>query len=90
MFILDTRTKPDFAKKHVPRSLNVPLNTKYEMFAGALIGDRELLLITEPGKEAESILRLSFVGVEKIKGFLKGGIDAWRGAFDSLNIVTVS
>ena len=80
MFILDTRNKSAFAEKHVPRSLNVPLNTKFEIFSGSLIGDRELLLITEPGKEEESILRLSYVGLDKIKGYLKGGIENWGGS----------
>jgi len=36
------------------------------------------VLITEPGKEHESVLRLARVGFENVAGYLEGGIDTWK------------
>lgn len=39
-----------------------------------------ILLITEPGREEEAVIRLSRVGYDSAIGYLKGGIDAWKNA----------
>jgi rhodanese-related sulfurtransferase len=36
--------------------------------------------VCEEGKEKESINRLARVGYDKAKGFLKGGVQAWKSA----------
>jgi hypothetical protein len=39
--------------------------------------DQTILLVTEPGKEKETIVRLARVGFEKFEGYLAGGYAAW-------------
>jgi rhodanese-related sulfurtransferase len=59
--------------------LNIPLNGQYAVGVGSLIPiDREIVLITEEGKEHESVLRLARVGFENVKGYLEGGIETWQ------------
>lgn len=80
--ILDTRGNTIFWKEFVPQSINIGLNGDFAPWVGALIGDvrQPLLLVTEEGKEQETITRLSRVGFDNILGYLKGGFDAWKAA----------
>jgi glyoxylase-like metal-dependent hydrolase (beta-lactamase superfamily II)/rhodanese-related sulfurtransferase len=76
--VLDTRKPDDFEKGYVPGSINIGLNGQYAVWVGTLIDIRQpLVLVTEVGKEEESILRLARVGYEKVIGYLAGGIDSW-------------
>jgi glyoxylase-like metal-dependent hydrolase (beta-lactamase superfamily II)/rhodanese-related sulfurtransferase len=84
--MLDTRNPEVFAEGFVPNSINIGLNGQFAPWVGALIPDvkQQLLLITEPGMEEESIKRLARVGYDFVIGFLDGGINAWKGAgFDT-------
>jgi rhodanese-related sulfurtransferase len=77
--VLDTRDASDFAKVHVPNSINIGLNGSFAMWVGEMIIDvkQEILLITDEGKEEESMVRLSRIGFDNTIGYLKGGVDAW-------------
>lgn len=87
--ILDTRKPDDFEKGFIPGSLNVGLNGQYAVWVGTLIDiKRPLVLVTDEGKEEESILRLARVGYENVKGFLKGGINAWNKTLDTIQSIT--
>ncbi|MFP4093368.1 MAG: MBL fold metallo-hydrolase [Cyclobacteriaceae bacterium] len=79
--ILDTREPDSFEKGFVPGSLNIGLEGQYAVWVGTLLKiDQPLVLVTEPGKEEESVLRLARVGFENVKGYLKGGVQAWEKA----------
>ena len=88
--ILDSRNANDFAKGFIPNSINIGLDSNFAMWVGELIPDikQEILLVTEPGKEEETITRLARVGYDFAIGYLKGGIEAWEKAGKSLNTVT--
>ena len=91
--ILDTRTAEDFAKGFVPQSINIGIKGDFAPWVGALVGDvkQELLLVTEPGMEEETVTRLARVGFDHVIGFLEGGIDAWKSAgkeIDTVNRIT--
>lgn len=76
--VLDTRQPQAFCEGFIPGSINIGLDGRFAEWAGALLPfDRELLLVCDPGKERESIVRLARVGFDRIKGFLQGGVDAW-------------
>jgi len=77
--ILDTRTNTDFYKGFIPQSVNIGLDGDFAPWVGALIVDvkQPLLLVTDEGKEEESVTRLSRVGFDNILGHLKGGFSAW-------------
>jgi hydroxyacylglutathione hydrolase len=44
--------------------------------ANLLTPQHKIILITEPGKEKESIVRLARVGFENVVGFIEGGFEA--------------
>jgi len=77
--MLDTRNAEDFAKAFIPNSINIGLEGSFAMWVGEMITDikQPILLITEPGKEEEAIIRLSRVGYDFTIGYLEGGIQAW-------------
>lgn len=87
--ILDTRTPAEFAKGFIPNSLNVGLNGQYAIWVGTLLHiETPLLLVTDPGKEEESVARLARVGYETVAGVLSGGIPAWQAA--GLPVATIA
>ncbi len=86
--ILDTRAADVFEKGFIKGSLNIGLNGMFAVWVGTLIDiERSLVLITDPGKEQESVLRLARVGYENVLGYLEGGIDAWTAAGKSVESV---
>ena len=89
--ILDTRSSNEFSKGFVPQSINIGLDGDFAPWAGAMIidGKQPILLVTEEGKEEESITRLSRVGFDNVLGHLKGGFAAWKGKeIDTINRIT--
>jgi len=80
--ILDTRTAEEFSIGFVPQSINIGIKGDFAPWVGALVGDvkQELLLVTEPGMEEETVTRLARVGFDHVIGFLNGGIEAWKNA----------
>jgi hydroxyacylglutathione hydrolase len=91
--ILDTRSPADFSKGFIPRSINIGINGDFAPWVGALIFDvkQPLLLVTSPGKEEETVTRLSRVGFDNILGHLKGGFEDWKKAgkeIDTVNRIT--
>jgi len=91
--ILDTRNNSDFAKGFVPQSINIGINGDFAPWVGALIADvnQPIILITEVGKEEETVTRLSRVGFDHLVGHLKGGFEAWKNVgkdVDTVNRIT--
>jgi len=80
--ILDVRSAADFGAAHVPGSLNIGLGGQFASWAGTLIAmETPLILVAESEEKAkEAQIRLARVGLEKVKGYLQGGIDAWKSA----------
>ncbi|UKT62918.1 MBL fold metallo-hydrolase [Pedobacter mucosus] len=77
--MLDTRDPQDFAKGFIPNSINIGLNGQFAPWVGALITDLQqpILLITDQGKEEETITRLTRVGYDSTIGYLDGGFNSW-------------
>lgn len=91
--MLDTRNNDEFFKGFVPQSVNIGINGDFAPWVGALVADVKLpiLLITEPGKEEETVTRLTRVGFDNILGHLKGGFTSWLEAgkeVDTVNRIT--
>jgi glyoxylase-like metal-dependent hydrolase (beta-lactamase superfamily II)/rhodanese-related sulfurtransferase len=86
--VLDTRHENLFEKASLRYSVNIPLNGQYAVWVGSLIPiDKPLVLITEPGKEHESVLRLARVGFENVAGYLDGGIEAWAKSGKAVQVI---
>ena len=86
--ILDTRPATVFTQGFVPDSISIGLEGRFAEWAGGLLPfDTPMLLITEEGKEKESIIRLARVGFHRIQGYLKGGYEAWTGAGEERDMI---
>jgi hydroxyacylglutathione hydrolase len=91
--ILDTRDSATFAKGFIPQSINIGINGDFAPWVGAMIGDvkQAIILVTELGKEEETVTRLTRVGFDNIVGHLKGGFDAWKSEgkeIDTINRIS--
>jgi glyoxylase-like metal-dependent hydrolase (beta-lactamase superfamily II)/rhodanese-related sulfurtransferase len=86
--ILDTRAADIFTHGFVPGSINIGLEGRFAEWAGSILSfSQPMLLITEPGKEEETIIRLARVGFSKIEGYLKGGFNAWKKADEKIDLI---
>ena len=80
--ILDTRSPDEFAKGFIRGSINIGIDGSFAVWVGTIIPDvkQHLLLIADPGREKEVILRLARVGYDYAIGFLSGGFNSWKAA----------
>jgi hydroxyacylglutathione hydrolase len=86
--ILDTRPADEFEKGFIPGSINIGLNGQFAVWVGTLIQiGQPLVLVTSPGYEKESVLRLARVGYESVQGYLEGGIASWNDKLDKVKSI---
>ncbi|MBL6447005.1 MBL fold metallo-hydrolase [Fulvivirga sp. 29W222] len=89
--VLDTRIPDDFEKGFINGAVNIGLNGQYAVWVGTLINiNQPLVLIVEPGMENDAVLRLARVGYEKVKGYLKGGLESWDEELEKINSINSS
>ncbi|MER3498281.1 MAG: MBL fold metallo-hydrolase [Chitinophagaceae bacterium] len=86
--ILDTRKATEFTHGFVPGSISIGLEGRFAEWAASLLPFTEkIILVTQPGKEKESVIRLARVGFDKIAGCLEGGYEAWKNAGESTDMI---
>jgi hydroxyacylglutathione hydrolase len=87
-WMLDTRAAHVFTQGFVPGSVSIGLEGRFAEWAGMLLPfDKPVLLITDPGKEEESAVRLARVGFDKMLGYLQGGFEAWQATGKKIDLV---
>lgn len=88
--VLDARPPETFAAGFIPRSINIGLGGDFAPWVGTLVTDirQPLVLITETGKEEETIMRLSRVGYDNVLGYLYGSFEAWKQAGKEIDQIT--
>ena len=86
---LDVRPSEQFAAGHVPGSVNIALSGQFASWAGTLLGlrARPVLIAQSEQDGSEARMRLARVGLEDARGYLKGGIGAWREAGLALSTI---
>ena len=86
VLLLDTRTAGEFSTGFIPGSIYIGLEGQFAPWVGALIPSvsQPIALITSPGKEEETVRRLSRVGYDNVLGYLQGGINTWVGPLDTI------
>ncbi|MBK8521916.1 MAG: MBL fold metallo-hydrolase [Chitinophagaceae bacterium] len=88
VLIVDTRHATVFTQGFIPGSIFIGLEGRFAEWAGSLLSfDKPMMLVTEPGKEEETIIRLSRVGFDKIQGYLTGSFDAWKNAGETVDLI---
>jgi hydroxyacylglutathione hydrolase len=86
--ILDTRDSAEFTSGFVPESISIGLDGRFAEWAGSILPfDENIVLVTDKGKEEETVIRLARVGFDKVIGYLKGGFDAWLKADKKIDII---
>jgi hydroxyacylglutathione hydrolase len=80
--ILDVRANTEFGAGHIPGALNIGLSGPFDSWAGQLVKfDAPVVIVTDDeSKVDEAVIRLARVGIENVKGYLAGGMAAWRRA----------
>jgi len=78
--VLDVRSKSEFTKAHIPRSIFIGLDGSFAPWVGDLIKDvtTPILLVVDEERLEEAVTRLSRVGFDNTLGYLKGGIAEWQ------------
>jgi len=84
--VLDVRTGDEFAAGHISGSINIALSGQFASWAGSVFGlnARPVLVAATEDQVNEARMRLARIGIEDVRGYLAGGIDAWRNAGFSL------
>lgn len=86
--ILDTRHANVFPEGFVPESISIGLEGRFAEWAGSLLPfDKPVILVTDPGQEQETIVRLARVGFDKVEGYLEGGFEAWKAAGEKIDLI---
>ncbi len=87
-WILDTRPSTVFTTGFVPESISIGLDGRFAEWAGTMLpSNQPLVLVTEPGKEKESITRLARVGIDNVQGYLDGSFAAWQDAGETIDLI---
>ena len=77
--VLDTRSSAAFGAGHVPGSIHIGLDGQFASWAGTILPASTPLVLVADGEDriAEASTRLARVGLERVAGYLDGGIAAW-------------
>jgi hydroxyacylglutathione hydrolase len=78
--LLDVRPGEEFAAGHVPGSIGIALSGQFASWAGGILGVHSNPVLIGDGIEQieEARLRLARVGIEDVRGYLAGGVAAWK------------
>lgn len=86
--ILDTRNGAEFTNGFIPGSIFIGLEGRFAEWAGSLLSFKEsIILVTTPGMEEETIIRLARVGFDNVEGYLEGGFQSWQNAAEKIDLL---
>jgi hydroxyacylglutathione hydrolase len=82
VFAVDVRPVGEFADAHVPRSINIALSGQFATWAASVLGLKAspVLIADTPQQYEEARVRMARVGIEDVRGYLDGGVAAWKQA----------
>ena len=88
IIILDTRRADVFTHGFVPGSISIGLEGRFAEWAGSILPfDASIVLVTEPGQEKETIVRMARVGFDKVIGYLDGDYAAWNNLGEETDMI---
>jgi hydroxyacylglutathione hydrolase len=82
MWLVDGRSREDFAREHIPGSLNIELDSQFSTYIGWLLPYNTplMLLVEDEEGRREAVVQLIRIGWEDINGFVDGSISSWKVA----------
>lgn len=80
--VIDARPSAAFAAGHLPGAVAVGLGPSFAIWAGWLTPyDRDVILVLEDdARFDEARTELWRIGIDRVAGYLAGGIEAWRAS----------
>jgi glyoxylase-like metal-dependent hydrolase (beta-lactamase superfamily II)/rhodanese-related sulfurtransferase len=77
--VLDVRPYENFGGQHVPGAYHIDLRSNFSTFAGWILPpEMDILLVSDNQVQAtEAFIQLRRVGLDRIIGYLDGGMSAW-------------
>jgi hydroxyacylglutathione hydrolase len=73
--VVDTREPSEFSAAHLGGVINIGLGGQFATWAGTMLDhDRPIVIIADPAKEHEAGVRLGRIGLDRIAGYLDGGL----------------
>jgi glyoxylase-like metal-dependent hydrolase (beta-lactamase superfamily II)/rhodanese-related sulfurtransferase len=80
--VLDVRPSAAYGTAHVPGSLHISLAGQFATWAGSLLRPQDSIVLVAEDEEqvAQARTRLARVGLDRVEGYLDGGILAWDRA----------
>ena len=91
--VVDTRVYDAFGSQHIQNAWNIDLVGNFPTFAGWVLPvDRDILLVSNDHEEAvQATVWARRVGVDRIIGYLDGGMHAWAmGGFGTRHVTQLS
>jgi hydroxyacylglutathione hydrolase len=86
--VVDTRSDQDFEVGHLIGSMNVGLSGRFAEYTGEVVeANTPIVLVAEPGGEAEARVRLARIGFDSVIGYL---VDPVRVFLDHPDVVEQS
>ncbi len=87
--VLDVRPADQFAKAHIPGSVNIGFGGQLASWAGIVLGlSANVVMVAESEEQAqETRTRLARVGIENTIGYLRGGLSAWQQAGERVQAI---
>ena len=75
VWVLDLRPVAEFASSHLRGAVNIGMDGRFETWVGTLFKANDpLILIAEPTRIKEALIRLARIGFHSVVGYLQGGM----------------
>ena len=88
VLLIDTRHATIFTQGFIPGSIFIGLEGRFAEWAGNLLPFHQpMILLTEEGKEKETLIRLARVGFDNVVGYVEGGFEAWQKTDEPIDII---
>jgi len=88
VLVLDTRTAEEYSCGFIPDSLFIGHYDGFAELAGSILPfEQRMIIVTDAGKEEETIVRLSRVGFNNVEGYLEGGFESWKRANETIDMI---
>ncbi len=89
--LIDTRPPVEFLAGHIPGAYGIPLDAPLITWAGWVVpfGAAVILLTTDSEEREAAVRQLLRIGYDDLRGYLRGGLAAWREAGLAVNRVPI-
>lgn len=78
--VIDARSESEFVKGFVPGSIFIGIDGSFATWLGTIVEDvkQNIIIVADEDRIEEVVTRMARVGYDNVRGYLKGGIEAWK------------